>query len=187
MDFPRRDRNAQPSHPRSLPPFPQLWIGYLFGIATVIAEFIALSRHPEMAKGDAVIPPLYLFLVIFVGLVYWLVCVYRFHVILQHVPGWKHPISPARAVGFHFIPVYYLYWIFKWPKEIAVFVNWRFRQPVMKPYLTGFMILAAFFTGPLLDPGLGLMLLFFATSYISACLRRAFAFPAGPAENTPSP
>jgi len=107
MDFPPNDSNAELGHPQNLPPLPQLWIGFLFGIGAVVAEFIAVSLHPELAEGEPTFPPLYLFLILFVGLVYWFVCIHRFHVILQRVPGWKHPISPARAVGFHFIPVYY--------------------------------------------------------------------------------
>ena len=89
----------------NLPQLPQIWIGYVLGVATIIAEFVAASLHPELAKEGG-IPPLYLFLVSFVGGVYWFVCVYRYHVVLAHAPEWKHPISPARAVGFHFIPFY---------------------------------------------------------------------------------
>ena len=95
---------------------------------------------------------------------------------MAHVPGWKHPISPARAVGFHFIPFYNLYWIFKWPREIANFVNARLHQPIMKPVAVGVAILAALVLR-ILDPGFGLILLFFPVSYVSECLRRAFAAP----------
>jgi hypothetical protein len=157
----------------ALPKLPMVWIGYLLGFATIAAEFIALDLHPELAKQGG-IPPLYLFLVNFVGGVYWFVCIHRYHVILAHVPGWKHPISPARAVGFHFIPFYNLYWIFVWPKEIAKFVNERLRAPVMKPVAIGIAILAALVLR-VLDPGFGLILLFLPMSYISECLRRAFA------------
>src|SRR6202521_5386800 len=152
---------------------PLIWIGYLLGIATIIAEFVALSLHPELAKEGG-IPPLYLFLVSFVGGVYWLGCVYGYHVVMAQVPGWKHPISPARAVGFHFIPFYNLYWVFKWPQEIAKFVNARLRAPVMKPLPVGIAVLGALVLR-VLDPGFGLILLFFPLSYISECLRRAFA------------
>lgn len=184
MDSSASHSNTDPSH-RQILPLPQIWIGYLFGLATIIAEYVAVSRHPEMAKGERVIPPLYLFLLIFVGIVYWLVCVHRFHVILQQVPGWKHPISPGRAVGYHFIPVFYLYWMFKWPKEIAGFVNSRFPQPLMRPYTAGVMMLTAFLVGPLFDPGLALILLFVSISYVSACLRRALASP--PPTRVPPP
>ncbi len=160
----------------ALPKLPVIWIGYLLGVATIVAEFIAVDLHPELAKERG-IPPLYLFLVSFVGGVYWFVCIHRYHVILANVPGWKHPISPARAVGFHFIPFYNLYWIFVWPKEIAKFVNQRLRAPVMKPVTVGVSILGALVLR-LFDPGFGLILLFLPMSYISECLRRAFA--AGP-------
>lgn len=185
MDFSSSDLPAEHAQPGKLPPLPQLWIGYLLGIATIIAEFVATALQPELAKSAFPIPPLYLFLVMFVGGVYWLVCVYRYHVVMQHVPGWKHPISPARAVGFHFIPIYNLYWVFKWPQEIARFVNWKFGQPLMKPQMVGLMVFAAFVLRFLFDPGLGLILLFLAASYVSACLRRAFALPPMPRAGTP--
>jgi hypothetical protein len=167
------------------PPLPRVWIGYLLGVVTILAEIIAVQMHPELAKGGFTIPPLYLFLSAFVGGVYWLVCVYQYHAVLAHVPGWNHPISPARAVGFHFLPLYNLYWVFKWPQEIARFVNWRLRKPVMKPQAVGIAVFTAFIVRLLLDPGLGLILLFVAFSHVSECLRRALASPGVPAENLP--
>lgn len=184
MDLSPADLPAEQAHSSTLPPLPQLWVGYLLGFASIIAEYVAAELHPELAKATFPIPPLYLFLVMFIGGVYWLVCVYRYHVVMQHVSGWKHPISPARAVGFHFIPLYNLYWVFKWPQEIAGFVNWRFGQQVMKPRMVGLMVLSAFVLRFLFDPGLGLILLFLAASYVSGCLRRAFALPPRPPDST---
>jgi hypothetical protein len=185
MDFSPGESSEDRTQPGNLPPLPQLWVGYLLGFATIIAEFVAVSLHPEMEKAEIPIPPLYLFLPKFVGVVYWLVCVYRYHVVMQHVPGWKHPISPARALGFHFIPIYYLYWIFKWPREIARFVNWKFGKPFMKPQVVGLIVFTAFLLF-FFDAGLGLILLFLAASYVSGCLRRAFALPSAPTVSTPS-
>ncbi|HEY2459893.1 MAG TPA: hypothetical protein VGI16_03760 [Candidatus Acidoferrum sp.] len=156
-----------------LPQLPKLWIGYLLGVATVVAEHVALALHPELAQGTMG-PPLYLFLVNFVGSVYWLACIHRYHAALARVPGWQHPISPAKAVGYHFIPVYSLYWIFKWPIEVAKFVNATFAKRVMKSTPVG----VAFFMALVLcffDPGMGLFFLFLPLSYVSECLRRAFA------------
>lgn len=179
LDFAR-----EPGAPVTLPRLPRIWVGYLLGIATTVAEVAAVTLHPELAKTGG-IPPLYLFLPIFVGGVYWLVCVYEYHVFMAHVPGWKHPISPARAVGFHFIPLFNFYWVFKWPQEIARFVNWRLRQTLMKPQWVGFAVFAAFLVRFLLDPGLGLILLFAAFSYVSECLRRALNAPQIPANPWP--
>jgi len=186
MDVSPGESPTQQMQPGKLPPLPHLWVGYLLGFATVVAELIDPSLHsPDIATTEIPIPNLYLFLLMFVGGVYWLVCVYRYHVVMQHVPGWKHPISPARAVGFHFIPIYNLYWVFKWPQEIARFVNWRFGQPVMKPQMVGLTVFAAFVMRFLFDPGLGLILLFLAGSYVSGCLRRALALPPMPTASSP--
>jgi len=167
-------------------PLPRIWIGYLLGVATLVAEVTAVILHPDFAKGENPIPPLYLFLAIFVGWVYWLVCVHQFHVVMAQVPGWKHPISPARAVGFHFIPLYNFYWVFVWPVEIARFVNWRTQKPLMKPQVVGAAVFGALVVRVLLDVGMGLILLFVAASYISRCLQIAFAAPPLPAQEQPS-
>jgi hypothetical protein len=180
MDLSQSDSDTNRLDPETPPPLPQLWIGYLFVLAAVTAEIVFAELHPELANGDRITPPLYVFLVLFLGLVYWLVCIHRLHVVMQHVPGWKHPISPARAVGFHFLPFYYLYWIFRWPQEIARFVNLKLGRPGMKYQIPGAISLVAFFIGPLFDPALGLFLLFFSVSYVTVWLRRALALPAGP-------
>lgn len=186
MDFPAGEIPADQMQPAELPPLPRLWVGYLLALATIVGEFVDASLHPsDAAITEIRIPNLYLFLLLFLGWVYWLVCVYRYHEVMQGVPGWKHPISPARAVGFHFIPVYNLYWFSKWPEEIARFVNVRFGQPVLRTKVIGLMFFAAYLLRILFDPGLGLFLLFLAASYISGCLRRAFALPPMPTVRTP--
>jgi hypothetical protein len=187
MTFSDADSPQPGSRQASQPPprLPIIWIGYVLGVATIIAEYIAISLHPELEKQGG-IPPLYLFLMSFIGGVYWLTCIHRVHAVLAQVPNWKHPISPARAVGFHFIPFYNLYWIFKWPREIANFVNSRLSQPIMKPVAVGIAILAALLLR-LIDPGFGLILLFFPMSYVSECIRRTIAAPPlRPAGDSPS-
>ncbi len=173
-----------PRPPVASPALPTIWIGYLLGVATIIAEFIAVSLNPQLAKEGG-IPPLYLFLVSFIGGVYWFVCIYRYHVILASVTGGKHPISAARAVGFHFIPFYNFYWVFKWPKEIAIFVNSRVRTGLMRPTPVGVSVLAALVLR-IFDPGFGLILLFFPLTYVSECMRRALAAPNAPEQGVNS-
>ena len=94
--------------------------------------------------------------------------------------GGAYSIKPLRAAWFHLIPVYGLYWVFKWPRELARFVNSRVPAPLMKPERTGVAIFAAFVVFLVLDRGLGMILLFWAASYLSRCLRYALAArPAG--------
>ncbi|HMI53136.1 MAG TPA: hypothetical protein VK525_16605 [Candidatus Saccharimonadales bacterium] len=163
------------------PALPHVWIGYLLAITTTFADVVSVDQQPDVAGGQFVIPPLYVFLPSFVGVVYWLVCVYRIHVFMNSIPGWVHPISPARAVGFHFIPFYQLYWMFKWPRAIALFVNQQMHLPLMKPVLIGVTLLLALALR-ILAPGPGLLLLFMPLSYVVKCIRTAVAATSPPGE-----
>jgi len=186
MDSSGAETQAGPVRNGPLPPLPKIWIGYVLGIVTLVSELVAVSLHPEIANGALMVPPLYLFLPAFIGAVYWFACIYQYHVVMSHIPGWRHPISPAKAVGFHFIPIYNVYWIFKWLQEIARFVNSSLKRPAMRPLMAGGAILVALLLR-FLDAGMGMLLLFLATSYVSTCLRPAIAAFAAPQPVPPEP
>jgi hypothetical protein len=180
MDWSAGESRQQ--QPDVLPRFPRIWVGYLLGIATLIAEIVAVTLHPDLLKEPLLIPPLYLFMANFISVVYWLVCIYEFHVILLRATKGQYPISPMRAAWFHLIPIYGLYWVFKWPRELARFINTRVGGPFMNPDRTGLAIFIAFAIFLVLDRGFGMILLFWANSYLSKCLRHALATPQGSPE-----
>jgi hypothetical protein len=186
MDWSGGESQERQAEPRALPPFPRIWIGYLLGVATLIAEMVALSLHPELVKEPLLIPPLYLFLANFLSLIYWLVCVHEYHVVLAQATASAYPIKPMRAAWFHLIPIYGLYWVFKWPRELARFVNGRLQAPLMRPDRTGLAVFIAFAVFLVLDRGVGMILLFWAASYLSRCLRYALATrPSSPGGQLP--
>lgn len=163
-----------------LVPMPKLWIGYVLAFVTFVGEIIAVSRHPEVFGAKEIkfdIPPLEIFLPAFVTRVYWFVCIYRYHKILAGVPGYTHPISAGKAVGFHFIPFFNVFWIFHWPAAIAEFVNARLRAPVMRGWALGIGILGAFLCQIFLDAGFGAALLFLVTSNLAGFLKRSLSVP----------
>jgi hypothetical protein len=156
---------------------PKIWIGYLLALATLIGEMIAVARNPEIVKGVQFgVPPLEIFLPAFLAAVYWLVCIHRYHAVLAHVSGWQHPISPARAVWFHLVPFFNIYWVFKWPYAIAVFVNQRMHARAMSLWTPGASLLIALVCR-VFDPALGTAMLFFSCSFISRQLKRALQAP----------
>lgn len=173
MDWSGGASGKQQVQPEALPPFPRIWVGYLLGLATLLAEMIAITLHPELAKEPMLIPPLYLFLANFISLIYWLVCVYEFHLILWQATAGTYSVKPLRAAWFHLIPIYGLYWVFKWPRELARFVNERVHKSLMNPDKTGLAVFAAFTIFLVLDRGFGMILLFWAASYLSRGLRQA--------------
>jgi hypothetical protein len=161
--------------------WPKLWIGYLLAAVTFIGETIAVSRNPDLLKsGQFIVPPLEIFLPAFVTRVYWFVCVYQYHKILAAVPNYVHPISPGKAVGFHFIPFYNVYWIFRWPTAIAAFVNDRLGAPLMRGWVVGIAMIFSTLCQTFLDAAFGAALLFLATGYLAAFLKRAVTMPAIP-------
>ena len=183
MDGDSQEQQAQPGTPAA---FPRIWVGYLLSVATLIAEMVAIYLHPELAKEPLLVPPLYLFLANFISLVYWLVCVYEFHVVLMQASAGTYSIRPSRAAWFHLIPIYGLYWVYKWPRELARFVNSRLQAPLMKPDRTGLAVFLAFVVFLFLDRGFGMILLFCTASHLSRCLRYALAArPVSPVGQVP--
>lgn len=154
----------------------------LFGLEMVWGVQTDLARggpEPQSAGGYAAA---LWFLGAIVSTAYVLSCIADYHYIVCHFEGWSHPISAKRAVRFHFIPIFNLYWDFKWPKEIARFVNWRMQRKRMSGFLVGTLVLLGFVLAGFLDVSVGLSVILSAFAYISRCLRDALAAPAVPAE-----
>jgi hypothetical protein len=159
-------------------PLPRMWIGFLLGIIFLVFELIELVLSPNV-EGPTEAPATLMLTVILIWC-YWLYCVYKFHDAVGRIPGYQHSITPARAVGLHFVPFYNFYWIFKWPTALARFVNWRMQAKKMRGWVAGLIVLISVLTFRLLDGFLGAMLLFGGGCYISRQLRDAFAAPPVP-------
>jgi hypothetical protein len=177
MTTPGGDPFARAGQAGQAEQFPRVWIGYLLALVTFFGEIYAVGQNPDLAKSGGP-PPLSIYLPAFVSVVYWLVCVHRYHVILSRVKGWVHPISPNRAVWFHLIPLYNIFWITRWPEAIAEFVNWKMQSREMKAWVVAVGIMASIVCRIFVDTSFGLVLLFVTCSYISEKLRKALAAPA---------
>ena len=151
---------------------PSLWIGYGTAVAFLAAELMAVMLATNWGG---------LFLLISIGgWLYWLYCVYKYHDVMSRIQGYDHPISSGRAVGMHWIPFYNLYWVFKWPREIATFVNWRMQSPrAMNGNIVGLLVLVGFLLLRV-DGFLGFLVLFSAGTYISRRIRKACLAPPVP-------
>jgi hypothetical protein len=172
MQFSSEEKPAQHLKLDGVPRLPRLWIGYILGTITVIAEIVAVSRHPEIARLPPVVPPLYLFLPSFISLVYWLVCVYEYHVVLAYITAGEYPVRAIRAAWFHLIPIYQFYWSLKWSRQFALFVNKSSQRPAMRPDRAGIYMFVAFAIFILFDRGFGMILLCLAGAKFSAALQR---------------
>jgi hypothetical protein len=169
-----------PSNP-VMPEMPRMWVGYVIAVIFLIAEFVEVAQSKESIEvsSPGSVPTL---LISLGGWIYWLYCVYKFHDAVAQVPGYTHPITPARAVALHWIPLYNFYWVFKWPSEMETFVNWRTQSQSMKGAVAGGLVLVSVLLMRFVDGFIGLTCLFTSGVYIERNLRRAFSAPPVPAE-----
>ncbi len=139
---------------------PKMWIGIIIAFAFLVGEFYELFNN---IGGDNLGP---ICLVIGIGgLIYWYFCVYRIHKVLAELSDKQYEISPAAAVGYHFIPFYNLYWIFKWPMTLANFIKNRQMVRILPGFLIGvFLVISLLLTR--FDSALGLFCLFTTGAYI---------------------
>lgn len=156
---------------------PRMWIGFALAALMLASEFIDLNGGPGETGTQ---PNLVFMLFVLATWIYWLWCVHRYHDILTSIPGYHHPISPGQAVGRHFFPVYNFYWVFKWPSEIATFVNWRTQTSAMQGWIVGLLVLAGFVMRAV-DASIGMAIVFTGGVYISHQIRKALAAPPVPA------
>lgn len=146
------------------PDAPKVWIGFIFAIAFVIWEFL------QVLLPDNII---FRFLPIFIavlGWLYWASCVQSFHEILRTLTTGGYKISPLKAFAYHFIPFFNFYWIFRWPIELANFINHLGQIKMASGALLGIGILASIGLGRL-DGGIGLASLFGIASYINSKIK----------------
>ena len=146
--------------------FPWVWIGFLFAIIFFFAEFLIFLPGIEEQQIKAL-----LLLIILPAVAYWLFCIYKLHKIINEIAPYGYGISPAEAVGKHFIPILNLIWLFQWPSAMSDYINERGRVRVISGKLIGLLFLLStllrFFDG-----AVGFAATFAVTMYLATKLRR---------------
>ncbi len=160
---------VQSSHERVPVSFPKLWVGYVIAASFLILEVVDYIKTPSPVKISPFLQGIFL-----AGLTYWFYCIYRLHKILAEVTNSTYPISPLKAAGYHFIPFFNLYWIFRWPNEIANFVNKRLSARYMAKGWIGFFLLLGMVLWQF-DGALGLALTFSVGVYLEHKMKQAIS------------
>lgn len=150
--------------------FPKIWLGYLFVPLFIIAEIASVIIRPDLVGAKTRSP-----LVGIVGLsanIYWLICIYKIHKILNKITMGKHPISAWKAVGFQFIPFYNIfYWIFKWPSEIINLVNSKANTNLSK-WLPGLLLFCGMTASVAIDGSLAIIANFSVLIYLANSIKK---------------
>ena len=145
--------------------FHWVWLGFIFVLAFGVLETLMMVVDLDETRVTA-----WLSLIAIAGYIYWLVCIHRLHKILGELKR-GYPITGAEVVGKHFIPFYNIYWVFNWPSVMVRYINGRGLVRMMPGYVSGLIILLALLLR-YLDGGVGLLVLFGITAYLSAKLKQ---------------
>src|SRR4030095_13424546 len=114
------------------------------------------------------------------GSIYWFFCIHRFHKILGQLSPQvggepTYPTTPRQAVGYHFIPFYNLFWLFRWPGQLKDFLERYFSIQLPSAAVLGMILLLSILIMRVFDGFIGLTLMFTVAFYLSRKLRRAVA------------
>ena len=154
-----------------LPPLRRIWIGFVLAFGFLAAELFAVNDGNEGVAG------LLALVFGFAGALYWLACVQRFHTILNLIAPFvagksTYPYTSSQAVWYHFIPIYNLIWVYKWPAALSRFLQENTPVRMISGGVLGLLSLFALLLR-FLDGFLGLSCLFLIGFYISGKLQQA--------------
>jgi len=162
---------------------PKIWIGYTLAGLLLAIEITEGVRQPE---NDATNSPL-IFLIGLIGLIYWLVCVAKLHKIIRGINQDQYPISPAQAAWLHFMPLFSLFWIFRWTGEMAKMINHYARETRLNAMVPGVLLIAGFIIGRAVDGAIGMAIQFWVLQYLIKHLTHVFEGSVAPGRGGPLP
>ncbi len=150
---------------------PKVWIGFIIAGVFLLVELMGGASGNDM--DDLLV---YLVAIGLVGMAYWLFCVHRFHKILREMNK-DYEISPGAAVGYHFLPFYNFYWIFKWPIEFSKYINAQGSVKMAHGALLGALLLIALLINRFFDGAVGMTFIFGIGTYMVNVLRKQIQSP----------
>jgi hypothetical protein len=145
-------------------PFP-VWIGFVLCGLLIAIEIFDVARNDIGTHW-------YFYVVAIIAFIYYLMCVYRFHRILQEVTFNDYSIKPAEAVYSHLIPLLNIYWLFAWPTRFANYVNAERALKIVPGAVIGAILLASALVGRFFDSAFGLAGYFGVMVYMTNRLRQ---------------
>jgi hypothetical protein len=98
--------------------------------------------------------------------IFWLVCVGQLHRLIQKNLANDYPISPNQAVWLHLIPLYDVYWLFKWPMVLAEFIKSKTITCRIPSWALGFLLLAGISLS-WFNLGAGMLILYIVGFYLA--------------------
>ena len=150
----------------------------LFGIHLAIAIYEAFVAPDSLALLDG------LSVILLVpGIIYWYLCIYWTHKTLRVMTRGEYPVTPGRAAFYSLIPLFQIYWIFRWPAAMARFINDVSGEKRMRLWYPGAAFILAALVSRFLDTALALFINFIFLQHLIHGVNAAVQGVALPIEN----
>jgi hypothetical protein len=107
-------------------PLPKMWIGMAIAFNCLLFQLAGVEGLVLLTS--------------MLGSCYWLFCVYRIHKVLAQYTGRTYSVSPRKAIGFQFIPIFEYFWFFRWTKRMAEFIDSESGKPGMPKVWPGVLL-----------------------------------------------
>jgi hypothetical protein len=157
------EQQGQGNPASSTKPLPKIWIGFVIALVVFVAEVADASMGLEGRFGFG-----RLFTIC--GVTYWLFCLYRIHYILRDISGKTYPVTPSAAWGLHFVPIFNLYWVFRWPMRLVTFLKGKGVR-VIPGWIMGVVLLLSLLVVSQWERAIFIALFFLVVWYVTSRLR----------------
>lgn len=148
-----------------LPAQPPVWVGFILGFIVMIMEI-------SYGGNDMSLGALWFWLgLALVVAIFFLYCVYKIHKLMKTITKSEYPISPAASVGYHFIPIYNIYWVFKWPSTFSNYINKSNITRMIPGWILGLMLFLAGMVIDYITPTVAVFMQFGVLAYINFKLK----------------
>ncbi len=117
---------------------PKMWIGFLLAVISSIMGVIDVSKDEYGVHYQS-----WSLIFILATILYHFYCIYQQHKVIMIITKGKHKITPGKAFWYHFIPIFDLYWAFKWPSEIAKSIGRTVPYIKMSSFIYGTVLLGS--------------------------------------------
>ena len=150
---------------------PATWIGYILAVVYFIAEMVEKEGSATpVDKTQSFLLPIGLSIYL-----HWLYCVYKLHLAMAKARRYLHPITPGKAVIYHFIPLYNIYWTFKWPSEIVKWLNKVSISKQLSKGWPGFCLFLGILSERFISVALGIVIMYGVITYLANEIRVAIS------------
>jgi len=151
---------------------PKIWVGFVLVFLLFVGEIIHFSVYDnEKVRFSIYATP---FMV--ACLLYYIYMVRRIHDIVNRIAVDKYPITTSEALGYHLIPFFNIYWLFRWPSVLSKYVSNNSNVTMIPGFVVGIFLLISIVVIRLVDGAIGYLFLFATMAYVTTKVKKIISF-----------